>query len=382
MKTSAFNFILILALIHFVRSHVYTQDFKSHLKNGTIVEKVSGFPYATYEQWLNACRGQYSFDESKFKKKFPPENFEEYRKEINCPFDTYEQWIQALRRRFNRSSFSEMAFRKKFPQEEFKKYKDEIDYIKIMYMSGGLRVEGFILKPKKTPGKKLPAIIYNRGGNRNLGLIDFEKLYDYFDLVCKGYVIVASQYRGCGRSEGQDEIGGSDVNDVLNLIPLIESLEYADASRIGMFGWSRGGMMSYIVLARTERISAAVIVAAPTDFYNEIRIRPETERLFLELVPTYRENKDRVLQSRSASYWPEKLHKRTPILLLQGSRDQRTDPTEVLRMAELLHESKHTFRFVFFENGDHGLNQHKNEVVELITDWFNKYVRGSISGPS
>ena len=30
----------------------------------------------------------------------------------------------------------------------------------------------------------------------------------------KGYVVVASQYRGCGGSEGQDELGGSDVNDV------------------------------------------------------------------------------------------------------------------------------------------------------------------------
>lgn len=41
--------------------------------------------------------------------------------------------------------------------------------IKITYLSDGLKVIGFIVKPSDTKGRRLPAIIYNRGGSRELG---------------------------------------------------------------------------------------------------------------------------------------------------------------------------------------------------------------------
>ena len=41
-------------------------------------------------------------------------------------------------------------------------------------------------------------------------------------------MVVASQYRGNAGGEGKEEFGGKDVNDVLNLLPLLESLPKAD----------------------------------------------------------------------------------------------------------------------------------------------------------
>jgi dienelactone hydrolase len=358
------------------------QNSSSHQKNGTVVEKIYGFPYKTYEQWHNTCKSRYTFDEEEFKRKFPPEDFNKYKNEINCPFETYEEWLQVLKKRFSHSQFNEILFRKNYPPEDFERFKEEIEFIKIRYMSDRLKVAGFILRPKSLDDKKLPTIIYNRGGNQDIELIDFEKLYSFFNLVLQGYILVASQYRGCGSSEGHDEIGGSDVNDVINLIPLIESLPYADATRIGMYGWSRGGVMTYIALTKTDRISAAVIGAGPTDFLNAIIKRPNTEKLFSKLVPDYWKNKEVALKSRSALYWPEKLNKRTPILLLQGGSDWRTDPMDVLKMAELLYETKHPFRFVFFEGGDHGLNQYKKEVYDMIIHWFKRYLRDNNLWPN
>ena len=47
--------------------------------------------------------------------------------------------------------------------------------------------------------------------------------------------MIASNYRGSPGSEGQEEFGGADVNDVLNLLPLIDSLkDEIDPARIGM----------------------------------------------------------------------------------------------------------------------------------------------------
>ncbi len=67
--------------------------------------------------------------------------------------------------------------------------------------------------------------------------------------------MLASQYREA------DEFGGEDVNDVLNLIPLADTISFCDSSKIGMEGWSRGGMMAYQVLTQSDRINCSVIIS-------------------------------------------------------------------------------------------------------------------------
>ncbi|MHC4637996.1 MAG: alpha/beta hydrolase family protein [Planctomycetota bacterium] len=380
MKLRVFSLILLFFLLS---TNIILAQVDSHSKtNGTIVEKISNLPYETYEQWIKDLKKQITFDEIAFRKQYPPEDFEKYKDAINCPFDTYEEWLRVLRRRWqgkasrNQIDEGEKRFRKEHPPEEFERFKKEIDYVKLKYMSDGFKVVCFILKPKSIDRKKLPVIIYNRGGHHEVAAVDFERLLSFHNLVSEGYILVASQYRGGPESEGQDEIGGADVNDVLSLIPVIESLPYADASRIGMFGWSRGGMMTYIALTKTTRISAAIIGAGPADLIKNVKKRTEMGRVMSRFVPNYEKNKKETLESRSAIYWAEKLHKGTPILLLQGSADKRCDPKDALRMAIQLYETKHPFRLVFFEDGDHGLSRYKKEVNDLLIGWFNKYLKG------
>jgi dipeptidyl aminopeptidase/acylaminoacyl peptidase len=197
-----------------------------------------------------------------------------------------------------------------------------------------------------------------------------------------GYVVVASQYRGNAGGEGKEEFGGADVNDVLNLIPLLESIPQADASRIGMYGWSRGGMMTYIALTKTDRITAAITGGGMADSSISIKLRPEMENVYAELVPDYRKNKDAALKARSAVQWPERIYKKTPILLLHGGADWRVHPTQAFAMVSALYQSKHPFRFVFFEGGDHGLTEHREEVNRLARDWLDRYVRDKKPWPS
>ena len=93
---------------------------------------------------------------------------------------------------------------------------------------------------------------------------------DLSEISSKGYVIIASQYRGNDGGEGQEEFGGKDVNDVLNLIPLLSQVPSADTWRIGMYGWSRGGLMTYIALAKTTKIKAAVVGSGVTDLIKAL----------------------------------------------------------------------------------------------------------------
>jgi dipeptidyl aminopeptidase/acylaminoacyl peptidase len=253
---------------------------------------------------------------------------------------------------------------------------------RITYLSDGLHVRGYLAEP--ISGDGLPAIIFNRGGNRDFGALrDFGAIVSLGTLAQQGYVVVASQYRGNAGGEGREEFGGADVNDVLNLIPLLEHHPRVDATRIGMYGWSRGGMMTYLALSRTDRIRAAVVGAGMSDAFGSVARRPEMEDgVMAQLVPDWASQRDIALDARSAVRWPERLHKGTPILLLHGSSDWRVHPTQALNMARALYEARHPFRLVFFEGDDHSLSGNRVEVDRLVIDWFNRYVRDKAPLPN
>lgn len=251
---------------------------------------------------------------------------------------------------------------------------DSVVVQRIAYVSDGLLVRGYLVEPVE--GDSLPAVIFNRGGNREFGAInDTTALIGLGPLAQHGYIVVASQYRGNAGGEGREEFGGADVDDVLNLIPLLDRHPRVDASRIGMYGWSRGGMMTYLALTRTDRIRGAVVGAGMADAFDAIAQRPEMEQVFAELVPRWATEREAALEARSAVRWPERLNKGTPLLLLQGSGDWRVDPHEGLAMATALYEAKHPVRFVLFEGGDHGLSEYRREVARLVFDWLDRYVR-------
>jgi dipeptidyl aminopeptidase/acylaminoacyl peptidase len=258
---------------------------------------------------------------------------------------------------------------------------EQVDIKAITYLSDGLQVKGYLVVPKA--GERLPAVIYNRGGNREFGaLTDRTAATELARIASWGYVVVASQYRGNRGGEGHEEFGGADVHDVLNLIPLLEAQPRVDAARLGMIGWSRGGMMACIALTQMKRIAAAVLASSELDAFDTLRRRPDMEPVYSELVPHFQENREAAMIARSPLRWPEKMNPNTPLLLLHGSADWRVDPSQALAMANALYAAKRPFRFVFFEGGDHGLTQNTEEVWRLTRNWFDTYVRDRKPWPS
>ncbi len=253
---------------------------------------------------------------------------------------------------------------------------------RITYLSDGLKVKGFLAEPTK-PGR-YPSIIYNRGGNREFGKINAgQLLFHVVNMARWGYVVVASQYRGNDGGEGHEEFGGADVNDVLNLLPVLEQIPSADTARIGMFGGSRGGLMTYLALTRTNRIKAAVLLAGMTDAVRSIAERPEMgTKVYAEVIPGYGTNPDSVLATRSPVQWADRLCATTPILLLHGTADWRVSPRDAMDMAERLYELKRPFRMVLFEGGDHGLSEFRSEANLVTRDFLDRYVRDGSPWPS
>jgi dipeptidyl aminopeptidase/acylaminoacyl peptidase len=253
-------------------------------------------------------------------------------------------------------------------------YLHEVELSQIAYRSDDLMITGWMAQPR-TPGRH-PCVIYNRGGTSEDALT-----YDDATAVLKriaswGYLVIASQYRGAAASDGADEFGGADVNDVLNLIPLLEQQPEADASRIGMWGWSRGGLMTYRALSQTDRIAAAVIVAGVTDAFDYVARRPDMEQeVFAQLIPNYQAVRLIALAVRSPLRWTDWLPSHTPLLLLHGAADERVHASQSLRMAAALGEIGHPYRLVVFEHGDHALSQHQEEMFAQGRAWLDRYVR-------
>ena len=249
------------------------------------------------------------------------------------------------------------------------KFRNKVDCYKIRYVSDGLEVVGFIVKPKEVISKS-PVIIFNRGGNREYFKIT-EKTLKYLSyLASKNYVILASQYRGNDGGQGHEEFGGKDVNDILNLIPLSQSLSFIDSNNIAMLGFSRGGMMTYLAIKEGAKIKAAAIVSGVTDLIQHYNERAEPYKKVIEELVGYDEKE---YMKRSAYYWPEKIN--VPVLILHGEDDWRVKVNQAEKLSEKLTEAGKVHELVVYPKGDHGLKTHRSEKNRRIFEWFDMYLK-------
>jgi len=277
--------------------------------------------------------------------------------------------------------FNDTAVQRLVYEPLSKKIKPEFSFVKnikmeeILYISDGLRVKAYLAYPKNA--ENLPAIIYNRGGNREFSKISQERIVDILGRMASwGYVAIGTQYRGNDGGDGEEEFGGADVNDVLNLIPVLENLPQADAEKIGMLGKSRGGMMTYLALMKTEKIKSAVIIGGVTDLQmmNDSRGGEMEKYVYQQLIPSYFENKDSVLKIRSAITRVYEISKNCPILIMHGTADWRVSPNESINMASAFQQHKIPYRLVMMEGEDHSLTTKKEEANKITEDWFNRFL--------
>lgn len=249
-------------------------------------------------------------------------------------------------------------------QKEFEHVK-KVDFYNITYLSDSLKVTGMMVFPKKKG--KFPVIIFNRGGNRHFASLDVGIMEIYTSrLAAEGYVILASNYRK------KDEFGGEEVNDVLNLIETAKEIPQADISKIGMFGWSRGGMMTYLSLKKSDKIKTAVVGNGSFNLFSIIKDRPRFEKNPLaECIPNYWNNKEKELKERSVIFWTDELSKNSSLLILAGTKDRRLHYSQTDSIAKKLSEIKYDFEYKKYET-DHFFSNKKEELYREISNWFRR----------
>jgi dipeptidyl aminopeptidase/acylaminoacyl peptidase len=250
-------------------------------------------------------------------------------------------------------------------REKFDHFRATIRCSFFSYEVDGVAVSGFSAMPKDTQERRLPAIIYNRGGNGELGRVTFARMAeDIFPLASRGFFVIGSQYRDA------DEFGGKDVDDVLALLTIIDRRADVAADRIGMMGFSRGGVTTMLAASRTTRLKALVMMASPADLHAELGVRPDMEKVFERRIPGYAANKEALLRARSPLFVLDDVPAAVPILLLHGGADERARPQNALQLAARLQELKRTYKLVVYPDGDHALSGFGPEVNAEIARWF------------
>lgn len=236
---------------------------------------------------------------------------------------------------------------------------------RFFYQSDDLKIEAFISAPIDLLGKKKsPCLIYNHGGNREYGALENVEttFYAYqFHTIC-----VATNYRGCGSSQGTDAFGGDDVHDVIHLIDLCQKLDYVDTNQINMLGVSRGGMMTYETLREDKRIHKAVVVAGVADCSMSYEERSDMKPLLKELIGGTPKQLPEEYEKRSAVAWADQIN--TPLLIFHTTADDKVSVKQADKLVEQLKKYQKDYEYVTFDSHVHG--DLRKTDVEKIHKWL------------
>ena len=154
------------------------------------------------------------------------------------------------------------------------------------YTSEGLKINGLLTIPKgeslihstssgQEGSGQWPAIVFVHGYVPPKQYETTSKYVEYVDYLARnGFVVFKIDLRGHGNSEGQAGGGyyGADyVIDTLNARAALESADFVDASKIGLWGHSMAGNTLMRAFAARPQIPAVVIWAGAGYTYTDLQ---------------------------------------------------------------------------------------------------------------
>jgi len=162
-------------------------------------------------------------------------------------------------------------------------YDDKMMIRRSLFPSEKELVPGYVFSPKPLDkSKRYPGLIIVHGAFH--GHLDW-RFFDLIDYaVSKGYVVMFPEYRGSsgyGDVHYKNNYGNTDVADVLASADyLVKSAPYVDPNRLGIYGHSRGGMVTLLAIERAPtKFKAAVDVAGLADFLAFMAYKPDFRRM-------------------------------------------------------------------------------------------------------
>jgi len=243
----------------------------------------------------------------------------------------------------------------------------------------GTVVNGLIAKPASyTPDKKYPTLLIIHGGPN--GQDDHSFDFDREFYAANGYVVLHVNYRGSsGRGEAFQRAiyadwGNKEVVDLLGAVDQAVASGIADPDRLGIGGWSYGGILTNYTIATDTRFKAAVSGAGSSlqssmyglDQYIvqwdiEVGLPWKAQDLYLKL---------------SYPFWHADRIK-TPTLFMGGEKDFNVPLAGGEQMYQALRSLGVDTRLVIYPGQFHGLTipSYQRDRLERYVAWFDKYLK-------
>jgi len=242
----------------------------------------------------------------------------------------------------------------------------------------GTPVSGFVIKPVGyQAGRKYPTLLRIHGGPVAQFGYGFSFEWQYF--AANGYAVVVANPRGSsGRGLEYSQAifadwGNKDTDDVLAVVDYAVAQGLADPARLGVGGWSYGGILTDQVIARDQRFKAAVSGASignvlagyGTDQY----IRDyETE------LGTPWKNTDVYLRVSYPFFHAEQI--KTPTLFVCGEKDFNVPLLNTEQMYQALKSLNVPTQLVIYPGQFHGIStpSYVQDRYARYLAWYNKYL--------
>jgi len=244
----------------------------------------------------------------------------------------------------------------------------------------GLEIEGLLHLPADyQEGRKLPLILHVHGGPSG----HFANRFSARNQIWAGlgYAQLSPNFRGSGaygdefHRANMYDIGGGEYEDLMTGVDYVIEEGYADSERMGIRGWSWGGVLGGWTITHTTRFKAASLGAMVTDWIAEYANGFGHNIVRWLIGGHYWENPDGWRTRSSLTYIRDVT---TPTIVFHGEKDTTCSPPQSMTFSVALKDQGVPVRYILFPREPHGLREPRHQRTRDIEEikWMQKYVLG------
>tara|TARA_R110000868_G_scaffold37111_9_gene131505 strand:+ start:38808 stop:40802 length:1995 start_codon:yes stop_codon:yes gene_type:complete len=242
----------------------------------------------------------------------------------------------------------------------------------------GTEVEGFVVKPINfDPSKKYPTILWLHGGPVSQYDFSFHPQSQLF--AANGYVTLLINPRGSsGYGQAFSEIlfadwGNKDFEDIIAGVDYAIEQGWSDPEKLGVGGWSYGGILTNYVITKSERFKGAISGASEALYRSNYGHDHYQLTWELELGLPW----ENAAAWERISPFNDVANITTPTLWIGGGDDWNVPIINSEQMYQAMKRLGRTTQLVVYPGEHHGIRRPTFQVdrYERYLDWFNTYVK-------